>query len=93
MKSIVTKAMKMQNPNNTKLLVSLVSIALLQMSGQIGNVWAQSTPATPTAAPAAEAAKTAVEEKDKSALSLDAIVVTGTPQGVSKMKSAFRFPP
>jgi outer membrane receptor protein involved in Fe transport len=85
MKSIVTKAMNKQNPNNAKLLVSLVSIALLQMSGQIGNVWAQSTPA---AAPTAEAAKPAVDEKDKSALSLDAIVVTGTPQGVSKMKSS-----
>ena len=82
MKSIVTKAMNNQNPNNAKLLVSLVSIALLQMSGQIGNVWAQSTPAPA----AAETAKTAVDEKDKSALSLDAIVVTGTPQGVSKMK-------
>ena len=73
-------------PNNMKLLASLVSIALLQMSGQIGNVWAQSTP---TAVPAAvEPTKTAADEKDKNSLALDTIVVTGTPQGVSKMKSS-----
>ena len=65
-------------PNNKKLLASLVSIALLQMSGQIGNVWAQSTP-TPASV---EPAKTAAEEKDKNSLALDTIVVTGTPQGV-----------
>ena len=40
-------------------------------------------------APAAtEPAKTAAEEKDKSALALDTIVVTGSAQGVSKMKSS-----
>lgn len=82
----VTTAKNKTNVKHTKLLVSLISIALVEMSGQItgygGSAWAQASPA------ATDAAKPAVEEKDKGPLALDTIVVTGSPQGVSKMKSS-----
>ncbi len=91
-KNAISKAMKNERDNKTKLLVGLVSIALLQMSGQVNIAHAQTAPAAAaaTTAPAAvaDAAKQAVDEKDKSSLALDTIVVTGSPQGVSKMKSS-----